>query len=160
MRRSREEGINETERYEKRNSKRHESCRGEASVWREGMLAQEPGTSLGTVSQGQGWEPLSLQRLVGPACEMTAGGEGKEKCGRKDTHKVYLVLKLPGKAYCWQWAATAHGFLETAGNGWQKSWALVKWMAKLPPGAAEPVSLWGLEPEEASALLRKVFGLD
>lgn len=53
MRGSREEeGINERQRYEKRNSKGHESCRGEASVWREGMLAQEAGTSPGTASQG------------------------------------------------------------------------------------------------------------
>lgn len=44
------------------------------------MLAQEAGTSPGAASQGQGWPPLSLQRLVGPACEMISGAEGKEKC--------------------------------------------------------------------------------
>lgn len=74
-----EERISKRERYKKRNSKRHESCRGEASAWREGMLAQEAGTSPGAASQGQGWEPLSLQRLVGPAWEIISGAEGKEK---------------------------------------------------------------------------------
>lgn len=53
MRGSREEeGISKRERYEKRNSKRHESCRGKASIWREGVLALEAGTSPGTASQG------------------------------------------------------------------------------------------------------------
>lgn len=81
MRGSREgEGISKRERYEKRNSKRHESCRGKASIWREGVLALEAGTSPGTASQGQGWEPLSLRRLARPAHEMIAGDEGKEKC--------------------------------------------------------------------------------
>lgn len=80
MRGSREEGISKRERYEKRNSKRHESCRRKAPIWREGVLALEAGTSPGTASQGQGWEPLSLQRLARPAREMSAGDEGKEKC--------------------------------------------------------------------------------
>lgn len=63
MRGSREEeGISKRERYEKRNSERHESCTGKASAWREGMQAQEAGSSPGAASQGQGWEPLSLQR--------------------------------------------------------------------------------------------------
>lgn len=138
-----EEGISKRERYKKRNSKRHESCRSEASVWRDGI--QEVGTSPGAASHGQGWEPLTLQRLVGPACEIISESEGKEKCWRKDSHRVYLVLKLPGKTYSWQWVAAAHGFLETAGSGWQKSWALGKPKAKLPQGPVEPVSLWGQE---------------
>ena len=59
---------------------RRESCRGKASIWREGTLTQGDSTSPGAASQGQSWKLLSLQSPAGPTREKIAMGEGKEKC--------------------------------------------------------------------------------
>lgn len=87
--------------------------------------------------------PWACRGWWGQHEKLFLGLRERRSCWRKDSHRVYLILKLPSKTHSWQWAAAAHGFLETAGNGWQKFWALVKSMAKLPQGAVESVSLWG-----------------
>lgn len=99
---------------------RRESCRGKASIWREGRPVQGDSTYLGDAFQGQSWKLLSLQSLAGTTRENIAGGEGKQKCW-KGSHRVYLALKLPGKSCCLQWAATALWF----------PWNSRRWMGEI-----------------------------
>lgn len=72
----------------------------------------------------RGWQGQHVKWLLRVRERRSAEGKAVTGC----------ILKFPGKTHSGQWAAAAHGFLKTAGSGWQKSWALVKSVAKLPQG--------------------------